>query len=126
MQAILTKYHPATETKPARISVRAGQNRVKFYSRDAIEDSDNRFPFVRDYCRSLGWSVGELVGKGTLPNGDIVYTFSSDEKTNNPAMVAELRRRLALIEGKYSTEDGATKAEHDEAKILVRQIGQLV
>lgn len=89
MQAITTKYHPATNTRGARISASTESGiRVSIpYPHDATSD-DKHWRAVEALCRKLGWS-------GTLCEGAIkggyVYVFVEDRYTravSNPRKAA--------------------------------------
>ena len=75
MKAILVKYHGPTNTKSARLSVRAEGTKVKFVSRDYQLDVREQADRLADeYARSHEWA-GKLVS-GTLPDGNIAYCFA--------------------------------------------------
>ena len=82
MKAILVRYHGATNTLGARLSVHAEGVKTKFYSRQYDDNLEVQSKACAiDFCTKLGWLGVDrldhtLVG-GTLPNGDDVYVFNN-------------------------------------------------
>lgn len=77
MQAIETKYIPATNTKPSRIKAiaSAGSVTIGYHDCDGYDDAHRRAAI--ELCRKFGWS-GEIAG-GTLKNGSQVWVIMRDE-----------------------------------------------
>lgn len=79
MQAIQTKYLPATNTKPSRIKAMCATATITV-SADGGYQRDHR-AVAEKLCNQLGWNdkyYGKLLG-GELSNGTFVFVF------NNPA-----------------------------------------
>lgn len=75
MQAIVTKYLPATNTKPSRIKATSSAGSVTVsYSYDLDTEGCHR-QAAQALCEKLGWA-GQYV-TGGLPNGDYVHVFRS-------------------------------------------------
>lgn len=83
MQAITTTYHGPTDTKGARITARAGDNR-KTVSFD-YGARDPHFVAVEALCEKMNWT-GTMVS-GSLPNGDRVWVWLTDDTAHNVPVV---------------------------------------
>jgi len=80
MVAIEAKYYPATNTKGARIRVKAGDRKARFYSAYAGPGDEANGAYrsaVRDYNKAMNWQ-GEMIEGGT-ENG-FVYVFAEGER----------------------------------------------
>lgn len=80
MVAIEAKYYPATNTKSARIRVKAGDRPARFYSAHAGDGSEMNGAYraaVRDYNKSMNWH-GEMIEGGTVDG--FVYVFAQGER----------------------------------------------
>lgn len=77
MKAIQTRYLPATNIKPSRITAWAeGGNKVTIsYPHDLDGEFCHAAAAIK-LCQKLGWS-GPLIGGG-LPNGDYCFVFAGD------------------------------------------------
>lgn len=73
MQAITTKYLPATNHKPARVKATATAGSVLVSYDSALRDDDAHKEAALALCRKFGWE-GSLV-MGTTHNGDNVWVF---------------------------------------------------
>lgn len=76
MTAILTKYHPWTTTKPARISATFCGNRDRVYISVPMEDQNEEqrhFKAAEALCKKMGFH-GVLVG-GWINEGEFVFCF---------------------------------------------------
>jgi hypothetical protein len=79
VQAILTKWLPATNTKPSRIKAMCATATITM-SADGGYQKDHR-EVAEALCNQLGWNdkyYGKLMG-GELPDGTFAFVF------NNPA-----------------------------------------
>lgn len=75
MQAIVTKYLGATNTKPSRIKATASAGSVTIsYSYDHDTEGCHR-QAAQALCDKFGWK-GSFV-TGGLPNGDYVHVFTN-------------------------------------------------
>lgn len=77
MQAIQTRYHGPTNTRPARITARAAAGSITI-SVHTIPANVNRYRFVAvALCAKLLWSdsIADNLVQGSLPNGDEVFVF---------------------------------------------------
>lgn len=80
MVAIEAKYYPATNTKGARIRVKAGDRKPRFYSAYAGRGDEPNGAYraaVREYNKSMNWQ-GEMIEGGT-ENG-FVYVFADSDR----------------------------------------------
>lgn len=78
MKALVTRYHGPTNTKGARISVRAEGCKPVFYSFDyAAKDEGGRFDAAQSYADAMGW--GKVISRGAMPNGDITFHLKGSE-----------------------------------------------
>lgn len=78
MQAILTKYHPVTNTKPSRISAAYAGGRIIVNYDHALNLDENHKAAANVLSHRLGWNQGQF-GKmvtGTLPSGDYCHVFT--------------------------------------------------
>jgi hypothetical protein len=76
MQAIVTKYHGATNFRGSRVSAKASAGRVTVSWDDALDVDANHRAAAVALCRKFGWH-GTLV-EGGLPEGTgNVYTFQA-------------------------------------------------
>ena len=66
-QAIVTKYHGCTETKPARISATASAKRVYVSWNDSLDVEANHRAAAMHLAKTLGWH-GTWHGGG-MPDG---------------------------------------------------------
>jgi hypothetical protein len=86
MQTIVTKYHPATNTRAASFTAcnSAGSHRVKISDPRQVRSYETReeqeyaghLAAVEALCKKIGnlWPSSSMVG-GTLPGGDMVWVF---------------------------------------------------
>lgn len=74
MQAILVKYLPATNVKPARLKARAlaGSVTIMYHSVPIDYSGTTDLYAAIKLCEKLGWTTEDLV-EGTLPDGDSVF-----------------------------------------------------
>ena len=80
MVAIEAKYYPATNTKGARIRVKAGDRPAKFYSAHSGRGDETNGAYraaVRDYNKSMNWQ-GEMIEGGT--EDGFVYVFAQGDR----------------------------------------------
>ena len=81
MQAIQTRFYPATNYRGARIKASC-QARSRFYSwNDARNQSDNHTWAAKALATELGWNYGKWIG-GSIPDGSTVFVCegkNSDE-----------------------------------------------
>lgn len=90
MQAIITKYLPATNTKPSRIKATCARGSItRSYPHDFSGDSCHAFvanllveKFVAEDAKEYGtkpeknpWAKARILG--TLPNGDVCHVFTA-------------------------------------------------
>ena len=71
MQAITTKYHGPTNTKPGRVSATAEAGRVIFSWNHALNTDDNHAAAARALRDKFGWK-GRMVG-GHLPQSNSAH-----------------------------------------------------
>jgi len=82
MKAILTKYLPATDTKPSRVKAYDGDgNSITLPYDDNSGKQDHVSPFARAavaLCRKMGWTYGgKLISGGTKTGA--VFVFEKSE-----------------------------------------------
>lgn len=80
MQAIVTKYHPATDRSGSRVSARAEAGRVILFWNDSLGSLENHDAAALALCQKFDW-------RGTLAEGSIptnpsghVYVFCHTER----------------------------------------------
>ena len=89
MQAIETRYLPATNTKPSRIRAAcAGGSIIVPYDYDAPHGEGPHLTAALALCRKLGWDDVTLVS-GAVPSNPRGYVFCLIPK-RNPWNVAEV------------------------------------
>ena len=82
MKAIITKYLPATDTRPSRVKAFDGcGNGVTVLYDDGGNDNAGNAPFARaavTLCRKMGWTYGgKLISGGTKDGA--VFVFANSE-----------------------------------------------
>ena len=77
MQAIKTKYIPATETKGSRIKATAASKSLYLPYPHELSGQAVYRAAAEALAQKLGWS-GELLG-GTISTGETVFVFNSAE-----------------------------------------------
>jgi hypothetical protein len=81
MKAIITKYLPATNTKPSRIKASDGRNMSVIGYPHELSSQQAHAKAATALCKKMGWNW-KMTGGG-LENGDCVWTFNdSDYKAN--------------------------------------------
>lgn len=74
MQAIVTKYHGATNTKPSKISARSASGlRITVSYDHALNADGNHYAAARKLCAKYNWP-NELLGGG-LSNSEEVWVM---------------------------------------------------
>jgi len=114
MKAIVTKYLPATNTKPARIKATAeGGNSVTIsYPQDDISQEAAYRKAAEALCAKMKWP-GQLFGGGT-ENG-YVFVFGPDV----PALVNALQVAEATIRRLERHAPGSANGTLDVIKIAI-------
>lgn len=80
MKAILTRYLPATNTKPSRIRATAEGGKPLTVGYYAAPDNTDPFAFAaRQLADRMGWT-GPLLGGG-LPDGSTCWVFARSHMT---------------------------------------------
>lgn len=102
MQAIMTKYLPATDTKPARIKASCSAGSVTIPYDDGKDSACSHEAAAKALCEKLGWVPSiknhhTPLSSGQLPDGRWVHTFIPEEYHKAAQAVFEVRR--AMIEG---------------------------
>jgi hypothetical protein len=79
MKAIITRIHPATNTRAARISVRAHGLKPAYFKRPMDLDGEAEHRFVAEaFARSMGWPLP--MASGGLPDGTgYAFCFVTEE-----------------------------------------------
>lgn len=71
MQAIVTKYHGATNTKPSRISATSASGlKVRVSYDHALNADDNHKAAALALCAKYGWT-NELIGGGLSDSSEV-------------------------------------------------------
>ncbi len=83
MQAILTRYHGATNTKGSRLSASAAAGRIYMPYDHAHDGEANHKLAARVLMSKLGWTFGrgytDIIG-GCLPSGDYAWVFTPKQE----------------------------------------------
>jgi hypothetical protein len=79
-QAVTTRYHGPTNTRPSRVTAEAWAGKLTVEWDDSLSREQNHVAAAIALLRKLGWiddekSRGPLVG-GCLPNQDYVFVLS--------------------------------------------------
>jgi hypothetical protein len=90
MQAIVTKYHGATNFKGSRISATAEAGRIYLSWDDSLNVEDNHDAAALALGRKLGW-VGKLASGGLPGTRGNAYVFVQPHSRPRPKTLTVLR-----------------------------------